>query len=171
MVHSPVEFSGGSRISHMGGWPRRGVWTPEAATFHKICMSKWKNWELAQHMPGVPPLNLPMEFLMGCYQSKFQEIATSYSRMQITRKVYQLRTMEIYVGILRKTMMRIVYQLIDQLIDHSWNGQKCLYPRIFVPDKSSAGQCKNFNGISWAANPATLPPLPDSALHTSAWIK
>ena len=30
--------SGGSRIS------RRGVpWTPEAATFRKFCMSKWKN--------------------------------------------------------------------------------------------------------------------------------
>ena len=27
-----------------GRGPRRGARTPEAATFHKICMSKRKNW-------------------------------------------------------------------------------------------------------------------------------
>ena len=33
--------SGGSRISRRGGVDLvGGAWTPEAATFHKICMSK-----------------------------------------------------------------------------------------------------------------------------------
>ena len=29
-----------------GRGPCRGAWTPEAATFRKICMSKQKNWVL-----------------------------------------------------------------------------------------------------------------------------
>ena len=29
-----------------GRGPHGGAWTPEAATFRKISMSKWKNWVL-----------------------------------------------------------------------------------------------------------------------------
>ena len=40
-----VQYSGGSRISRRGGVDLvGGAWTPEAAMFHKICMSKRKNW-------------------------------------------------------------------------------------------------------------------------------
>ena len=52
-----VGSSGGSRIS------RRGTWTPEAATFRKICMSKRKNqvpWGGGGAHAGCAPLNPPM---------------------------------------------------------------------------------------------------------------
>lgn len=43
-----------------------------------------------------------------------------------TGKVYQLKTMGIGVGLLRKTMARIVYQLIN----FSWNGMLNLFCKV-----------------------------------------
>ena len=40
-----INYSGGSRISRRGGVDLGGVWTPEAVTFWKFCMSKRKNWD------------------------------------------------------------------------------------------------------------------------------
>ena len=41
--------------------PRRGAWTPDAAMFHKICMSKPKeSGSLGGACAGYAPLNLPM---------------------------------------------------------------------------------------------------------------
>ena len=37
------------------GFPVRGAWSPEAATFSKICMSKRKNWVPWGRTPGAPP--------------------------------------------------------------------------------------------------------------------
>ena len=46
-----LEPSGGSRVSRRGG-----VWTPEAATFRKICMSKRKNRvPYGGRAPDAPP--------------------------------------------------------------------------------------------------------------------
>ena len=47
--------SGGSRISHRGATLLREGETPDAAMFHKICMSKWNNWDLRGRMLGTPP--------------------------------------------------------------------------------------------------------------------
>ena len=33
----------------------RGVWTPEAVTFQKLCMSKRKNWDPWGRAQGTPP--------------------------------------------------------------------------------------------------------------------
>ena len=38
------------------------AWTPEAATFRKICMSKRKNRSLRGYARRVRPLDSPMEF-------------------------------------------------------------------------------------------------------------
>ena len=39
-----------------GRGPRRGgAWTPDVATFHKICMSKRKNRDPWGGAPGAPP--------------------------------------------------------------------------------------------------------------------
>ena len=48
-----------------GRGPRRGAWTPEAATFRKICMSKLNNWvPQGGRAPGAPALNPPMLYLI-----------------------------------------------------------------------------------------------------------
>ena len=53
--------SGGSRISRRGDVDLvGGVWTPEAVTFQKFCMSKRKNWDPQRACAGHAPLDPPM---------------------------------------------------------------------------------------------------------------
>ena len=90
-----------------GCGPRRGAWTPEVAVFHKICMSKWKNWvPWGGRTPGTPPrirqwllfisdkfdqlhkrsrpITSHVSWRMGCYWPSSQEIRDILPLLQST---------------------------------------------------------------------------------------